>query len=119
MRTSFILYALLTASLTGAPLGPETPPLTIRVRPELTSSPGSVRLTALVEPHPDNRRLTLSADSGSYYRSSVRQLDADAAPRKHVMLFSHLPAGKYTFEARLARSDGSEIVEVTHVLVVE
>ena len=119
MRTFFILPALLTASLLGVPQEPETPPLTIKVRPELATSPGSVRLTAMVDPHENNRRLTLSADSGTYYRSSTVQLDGEAAPREHAMLFTHLPAGKYTLEARLGRSDGSEIVEDLEVLVVE
>lgn len=119
MRITTLLYALLTAAFLNAPMTPETAPLTITVMPTLTSSPGSVRLTAKVEPHADNRRLTMIADSGSYYRSSVRQLDGNGAPRRHVMLFTHLPAGKYTFEARLARSDDSEIVEVLHGSVVE
>lgn len=119
MRISTLLHALLSAALLNAPMAPETPPLAITVWPTITASPGSVRLTAMVEPHADNRRLTMSADSGAYARSSTRQLDGDGAPRKHVMLFSHLPAGEYTFEARLARSDDSEIVEVLRVSVIE
>ncbi len=116
------LSLLLCTTLAGGPATAAThreAPVTIDVRPQVTSSPGYVRVTAFVRRDPDNRSLTFIAVSGSYYRSSTSQLDGTDAARVHVMTFKDLPAGEYDIEARIGKSDGSEVSEHATVSVLD
>lgn len=89
----------------------------LAVKPPFATSPGVFRAEVIVEPNPDNRWLVLRADSDQYYRSSTMELHGAAAPRRHMMLFEHLPAGKYRIEAILKRSNGDEFIRDVSVQV--
>ena len=78
--------------------------VTARVTPPFSFSPSQVRALVQVPRHPDNRRLRIRIDSGSYYRSSDIQLDGDAAPKSHLLVWKSLPPGNYCFEAILSGS---------------
>lgn len=75
--------------------------LTISVRPAFAFEPATALVVATVERHPENRELIIQADSSSYYRSSLRQLDGEFEARTHRMWLSNLPAGAYTISVRL------------------
>jgi len=93
-------------------------PLSLRVRPQLATSPAAFRATARIEPHEDNRRLTLTADSPLFYQSSTVPLDGLNAVGALTRVFDRLPAGTYTIEATLERSDGTRLVETLEVKVL-
>ena len=89
----------------------------LRAFPKTTPEPGSVRVTAHVERDHANRALTIAAECSDYLRRSTFQLDGAAAPRKHVIIFEHLPACKYDVTATLHRNTG-EAIEAVEVVIV-
>jgi hypothetical protein len=95
----------------------ETKPLDLRVRPQATQSPGTIRITATMERHAANREITIEAESGGFLRSSSRSLEGAAAPRAYTRVFANLPPGKYEVSATLERNDGTQLLEVTMVEV--
>lgn len=83
----------------------------LRVTPQSTPSPGTVRATAFVEPNDENVELVLVADSGTYYSSSTVALDGEQAPRTHTTVLKHLPPGEYEVTASVERADGDRVVD--------
>ena|SRR3990167_4001133 len=75
----------------------------------------STRITLTVEPHPLNRQLCWSYDSGDVYSSSCWHLDGDRAPRTTTKTVNHLPQGVYIVEIEVLRSDGSRRVATTKI----
>lgn len=67
-----------------------TPRIAIRVNPTVLLEGGAVRLTCRVARHPDNRWLALGLAN---YRESRLDLDGEAAPVTHVVLYEHVPCG--------------------------
>ena len=114
------LAALLCAETSGARhaaerkaiarMAEEHVPLSLSVRPAVCASPCAIRARAIVEPHPDNRVLTLTVDSEVFRRSSTVYLEGKDAARAYSRVFTHLPAGVYVIEVRLRRSGGAEVV---------
>jgi hypothetical protein len=111
----FALIALAAAGL-HAP-GPPAEPLSLSVTPSVCLSPCEIRARVLIEPHADNRRLVLTADSEWFRRSSTIPLEGDAAARSHIRTFRRLPAGTYVVSVRLERSGADAIVEELQILV--
>jgi hypothetical protein len=70
-------------------------------------APADVWLTTAVEPHADNRRLRVEADSGNYYRSSEFDLAGVDAARTQAIEWVDLPVGEYVIRATLFGPGGS------------
>jgi hypothetical protein len=70
-------------------------PLALRISPSVSLEPATVAVDVIAERHSQNRALLVCLESPEYYRSSLVQLDGDAAPRVTTMRFSGLPAGSY------------------------
>lgn len=112
MGSRILLTALVSAlAVPAAAQEAEPEELWLSVLPQTCVSPCAVRARAVIEPHPDNRRLTLLADSLHYRRSSTVFLDGEFAARAHEMVFKLLSPGRYVVEVRLRRTDGEVIVE--------
>jgi hypothetical protein len=112
MGSRILLTALVRAlAVPAAAQEPEPEELWLSVLPQTCVSPCAVRARAVIAPHPDNRRLTLLADSLRYRRSSTVFLDGEYAARAHEMVFKLLSPGRYVVEVRLRRADGEMIVE--------
>jgi hypothetical protein len=111
----FALFALAAAGL-HAP-GRPADPLSLSVTPSVCLSPCEIRATVRIEPHADNRRLVLTADSERFRRSSATSLEGAAAARTHVRTFRRLPAGTYVVTVRLERSGADAIVKELEILV--
>jgi hypothetical protein len=79
--------------------------ITIAVSPLQSMAPTNLRVRVHVTPDADNRGLELSADSGSYYRSSWIQLDGKEAPPTITQELRDLPGGDY--EIRGVLFDGT------------
>ena len=93
---------LLTAKSAGADRGV----VTIRLSPAFSFEPASVRVRVSVPPDADNRMLRVSADSGSFFWSSERQLDGADGPKTSEFQCRDLPAGDYSVRAQVVASNG-------------
>lgn len=111
-----VLWVLLPLLLT-TPHEAEPAALTLQVMPTVSMSPANVRVTATVERHEDNRRLTVTANSPSFYRSSSMSLNGAQAARTYTRVFTGLPAGQYVIEATIERSDGQAVHQRIDVVV--
>jgi hypothetical protein len=80
--------------------------LSLIVSPVFSIAPASVVVRAIVEHDPDNRQLQFVADSPDFYRSSVRVLDGERAPRISEMRLNNIPAGAYEVTVTLYDVDG-------------
>jgi hypothetical protein len=60
-------------------------------------------------PHEYDRELIVEVDNGGFYRSSFIQLDGEAEPAVHTVMFKALPAGAYEIRVTLKRSDGEMV----------
>ena len=120
MRRFLTCTAIVAASF----LAPSAPParadqaaLELRLVPAACHDPCNIRVRAFVQPDADNRSLALSAESASYLRRSIVPLDGANASRLHSMLFRELPAGTYTFEARVTRAASDDLIDARTVIV--
>lgn len=95
-----------------------SPRLALHVTPAIASAPATLLVRASVAPNAGNRAIEIVADSESYYRSSVRQLDGDRAPRTALLELYDLPGGDYEVTAQLTNANGQRIVARCHVIVV-
>src|SRR4051812_18838002 len=55
--------------------------MTMTVTPAQAFAPSPLRVRVKVEPDVENRSLTVTADSGDFYRSSEIPLEGDRAPK--------------------------------------
>jgi hypothetical protein len=83
-----------------------TEPVSLDVTPAVSFAPGEVRIRIRVEPNVTNRRMTVVAESESFYRSSTIQLEGDQAPLTTQLQFRGLPRGEYDISAALIGTDG-------------
>jgi hypothetical protein len=103
MRIAIVLLAALLAS----PPPIAEPPVKLQVRPAFAFAPGAFLVRVTVEPHEDNRALTIVVESKTYRESTTVPLDGEYGPRGHVKTFESLPVGDYVINARVERRDGS------------
>jgi len=69
--------------------------MTMKVSPAQAFAPSLLRVRVRIEPEADNRSLTVTVDSGEFYRSSEMPLDGDRAPKTIQLEFPGLPEGDY------------------------
>lgn len=80
--------------------------LTMKVSPAIAFAPANLVVRAYVTADPDNRAISVVAESDDFYRSSEVQLDGDKAPRTNVFEFRSLPTGTYQVSAMLIGTNG-------------
>lgn len=91
----------------------------IRVSPNVSLAPATIRIVVTVEPDADNRELVLEADSGLFFTSSTVQLDGTKAPRLQSFVLKELPAGSYEIAARVVRKNGDSRKALAEYLVLD
>ena len=91
--------------------------LSVDVQPAFCTEPCAVRMLVSVDPHEADRELIVEADSSRFYRSSLIQLDGDAEPAVHTLMWKGLPAGLYEIRATLKRVTGEVAQVATDVRV--
>lgn len=82
--------------------------IALNVSPAVAFAPANLVVRAMIEADPENRAVTIIAESEDFYRSSEIQLQDDKAPRTTTFEFRHLPSGTYEAGARLRGADGQE-----------
>ena len=73
-------------------------------------APASVIVRATVEHDADNRMLEFVADSDSFYRRSVIELDGEQAPKVNELRLIDIPGGEYEVTVTLFDAHGSRTV---------
>lgn len=105
MKIALVVVACVV--LTGGASAGARQAVGLRVSPNISLAPATVRVVVTVEPDAKNKELMLEADSGQFYTSSLAQLDGDKAPRLQSFIFKELPAGTYEITARVVQRDGN------------
>jgi hypothetical protein len=111
---SVVLFGSLIAA---NPLKADTP-IAVSVYPTIAVARGTAQLRVLIEPNDANRALTWEVDGPSYYRSSTTQLDGTAAPKSWFFFVHDLPEGEYDVRATVVRSNNSESMAMSKIVVV-
>jgi len=91
--------------------------LRIDVSPHVSTAPANIRVVAHVEPNELNRGLQVTADSGSFYRSSFTPMDGLEAAEVTETMLKNLPGGDYEISVALVDVRGKTIVERAAVTV--
>jgi hypothetical protein len=69
--------------------------MTMTVTPAQAFAPSLLRVRVRIEPSAENRVLSVTADSGEFYRRSEIQLEGERAPRTIELEFPNVPEGEY------------------------
>jgi hypothetical protein len=80
--------------------------MTMTVTPEQGFAPSPLRVRVRIEPSAENRSLTVTADSGEFYRSSEIQLEGERAPKTIELEFRNVPEGDYDILGVVTDSTG-------------
>lgn len=96
MKT-WILCALLGLS------APTAKPIALTVSPRLSFAPADLHIRLRVHAAPDDRWITVMADSGEFYRRSGWTIDHACV--LYVIQWRALPAGDYDVLAQLGHGD--------------
>ena len=84
--------------------------LQLQLSPTVSMAPAYVVVKAIVEHDADNRMLEIVADSESFYRRSVVDLDGDRAPKVNELKLIDIPGGEYDVSATLYDLHGERTV---------
>ena len=102
MRAALLgILMLITTLPTGA-----RDRIAIIVSPTVAFAPANLIVRTMIEVDPENRAVTLIAESDDFYRSSEIPLEGDKAPRTTTFEFHSLPPGIYEVRATLTGAGG-------------
>jgi hypothetical protein len=118
MPVTWIIAALLLSTPAASFTIDDEAALTLDVTPQAAVSPATIRVTARIVRDDANRRLTISADSPVFYRSSSISLEGSESVGALSRVFERLPAGAYVVKATLERNDGTTIVEQLDLKII-
>ena len=95
---------LVLAALSGGPR------VSVRVYPRVALAPATLKLTGVVEPHPDNRVVRITLDCENFYHSSEIQLEGENAAKTYQLpLIEGIPQGMCEVRAEVGTSTGKVI----------
>jgi hypothetical protein len=80
--------------------------MTMSVTPAQGFAPSPLRVRVRIEPSVENHSLTITADSGGFFRSSEIPLEGDRAPRTFELEFRSVPEGDYDIISVVRDSTG-------------
>jgi hypothetical protein len=112
----YIGWALLIAFFLGIHLRADQA-ITITARPAVVPAKGSALLKVIVERNAANRALIWEVDGLAFYRSSTIQLEGSSAARSYFFMVRDLPGGEFDVRARVVRSDNTEVMDYTRIVV--
>jgi hypothetical protein len=98
-----IAAAILTL---GQSRGTAVERLQLQVTPAVSMAPASVLVRAIIEHDAMNRQLEIVADSESFYRRTVIDLDGEQAPKVNELRLIDVPGGEYEVTATLYDANG-------------
>jgi hypothetical protein len=117
VRHILFSVALVGSLIAANPLSADAP-ISVSVWPTIAVARGNAQLRVLVERNDANRTLTWEVDGPGYYRSSTTQLDGTAAPKSWFFFVHDLPEGEYDVRATVTRSNSSQSMAISKIVVV-
>jgi hypothetical protein len=115
-RFRSLLIAITAAFILAAPARAKNV-LEMRLSSHVMVAPAALRVSIFVERQDAHRWLTIEADSEQFYRQSVIQLDGASAPRRHYLVYSHLPEGEYVIRVKLRGQRDTLAMQEQHAVV--
>src|SRR5689334_11061359 len=122
-RTRWMLVVLFVTVGVGIFEGSDNPrngrtdSLSVTTTPRYSQQPARVTIHIRHDPEPDDRGMTVEADSADFLRSSTFPLDGAESSRLHTVVLKALPAGEYRVRVVVHRN-GDEAVEVLSTFTV-
>lgn len=92
--------------------------LEMRAKPAFAYAPSEVQMEFRIMPDAANRALDVVAESDSFYRSSVIELEGERAPTVVSIRYHGLPAGDYSLRGALVDRAGRVLVMVEKQVTV-
>jgi hypothetical protein len=111
------VIALATLTL-GETRGTAVERLQLQVTPAVSMAPASVLVRAIIERDATNRQLEIVADSESFYRRTVVDLDGEQAPKVNELRMVDVPGGEYEITATLYDEHGERINARRSIMVM-
>lgn len=107
-RSRLLLSAAVAAAVVtfGETRGTAVEKLQLQVTPAVSMAPASVVVRVIVERDAANRELEIVADSDSFYRRTVVDLDGEQAPKVNELRLNDVPGGEYEVTATLYDANG-------------
>jgi hypothetical protein len=90
----------------------------LNVSPTYSFAPATLKVRVTVDRSDANRRLTIVAESGEFYRSSEIQLDGEASPATHFLDLRRIPGGEYRISAMVTDRSGRTVATHRDVTVL-
>ena len=106
MTAGLLILAGLLSITVGASAGGNA--LSVSVSPTVSTAPATVRVKIHMEPHPDNRMLTVVTESDAYYRGSSIPLEGEDSPTILNLSYPGLPGGEYEVMCVVSDSAGHQ-----------
>jgi hypothetical protein len=103
--------------IAGAPAMAESP-VQLKINRRVLPLGADLRVIVNIVRDPDNRALTIEADSEDYLRSSTIPLDGDLEAYTHQFWFTHLPIGEYEVTAKVLGPRGVRATDTLSVSIV-
>ena len=103
MRVPLMLSTIFALTAISASGGEQ---LRLAVSPAQSFAPTNLNIRARMVPNPENRALTIVAESDEFYRSSQVSLEGDHAPAMITFEFRGVPRGEYIVSGVLTDSLG-------------
>jgi hypothetical protein len=107
--SALVALAAVSALALGAapPAQSSNDPIAIEVSPRNCVAPCNVRLLVRIAPNEANRRVTITAESDEFGRSTSRTLDGDRSPAIYELILRDLEAGIYEVQVSVDRASDS------------
>jgi hypothetical protein len=105
MRRALLLAGIL---MSVAPLG-STETLKLKVSPIQSFAPANLYVRLSIEPHANNRVVSIVAESEDYFRSSEVALEGDQGPHTVIVQFRSVPGGQYEIRGSVGDAMGNEV----------
>jgi len=81
-------------------------PLKMEVSPAVSRAPAVLKVRVMLNAMPDDRILTVAAESATFYRSSEIELDGARSNPLNVFEFRDLPTGLYQVTGMVVNTHG-------------
>ena len=116
----FLLASLAAATVftVGHTQGTALERLQLQVTPAVSMAPAYVVVRAIVEHDANNRQLEIVADSESFYRRTVVDLDGAQAPKVNELRLIDIPGGEYEVTATLYDMNGERTLARRSLMVM-
>ena len=119
VKPFLVLGAAIATILTvGHTRGIASEKLQLTVNPAVSMAPAYVVVRAIVEHDAENRQLEIVADSESFYRRTVVDLDGAQAPKINELKLIDVHGGEYEVTATLYDSRGAHTTSRRSIMVM-